>query len=256
MARGQTPFKVNFVLTLLVFVGFAANVLVWFDVQYFNYLLRVPEDRPTDGDEPVTADIEELKRSILNVRVQRCQGEGASAGTGFVAKSGYVATAAHVVSENRVCDNPIQVVDYRGLEHDATLAGYSEADDLAVLSFGDTSLAALAFADSTSYEEADDVVPVGTIGFPLVGTASSSHDAAISGEGNISHFDSSRNLFITSGLNLNPGNSGGPIFLRTTWQVLGIAVMKIDVTVGEGLGIVVPSQRFESFFREKTGEEL
>ncbi len=255
MARREIPGRVLFVLVLLFFVGFAVNVLAWLDVQYWHYLLRTP-DGTAAGNGELATDVEAIKHSILNVRVQSCEDESWSTGTGFVVKAGYVATAAHVVAENQRCGNPILLVDYKGLEHPAQLAGYSDVDDLAILSIADTSFAPLSFADSTLYEETDEVVPVVTIGYPLLGTASSAEEAAISGEGNISHFDSAKNLFITSGLNLNPGNSGGPIFLRGNWTVLGVAVMKVDVTVGEGLGIAVPSQRFAVFFREKTGQDL
>ena len=259
MARREIPGRVLFVLVLLFFVGFAVNVLAWLDVEYFNYVLRTPgATAPGNGGEEPDgpSNIEAIKQSILNVRVQSCEGEEWSTGTGFVVKAGYVATAAHVVAENQACGNEILLVDNRGLEHPGRLTGYSDVDDLAILSIDDTSFVPLEFADSTLYEETDEVVPVVTIGYPLLGTASSAEEAAISGEGNISHFDSGKNLFITSGLNLNPGNSGGPIFLRSSWTVLGVAVKKVDVTVGEGLGIAVPSQRFAGFFRDETGQDL
>jgi S1-C subfamily serine protease len=57
-------------------------------------------------------------------------------------------------------------------------------------------------------------------------------------------------------MTLNPGNSGGPIFLRSSWKVLGIARAKLSASVGEGIGFVAPMRTFESFFRQNTGEEL
>ena len=60
----------------------------------------------------------------------------------------------------------------------------------------------------------------------------------------------------TSGLNLNPGNSGGPIFVRDNWTVLGIARAKLPNSVGDGIGFVASVRAFETFFREKTGQEL
>lgn len=254
MAKREVPLGVTLFLAFILLLGFGLNLGAWLDIEYFNYVLRpsTAMARLPAGDV-----IEELKKSILNVTVQKCGSTTEwSSGTGFVVKAGYLATAAHVVQEHQDCGNEILVVDYKGVERGANLAGFSSDSDLAVLTFPDTTLPTLKLADSTRYEDINEVVNVVTVGYPLVGTASSQDKAAISGEGNISRFDTARNIFVTSGMNLNPGNSGGPIFVRSTWEVLGVAVQKIDVNVGEGLGIAVPSKTFRKFFRDKTGQDL
>jgi S1-C subfamily serine protease len=133
----------------------------------------------------------------------------------------------------------------------------SAGDDLALLRISDTTLPALKMADAASYEAANDVVRLVTIGYPLEQAGASSRDSAsISGEGTLSRYVREQNVFVTSGLNLNPGNSGGPIFVRENWTVLGIARGKLPNTVGEGIGYVASIRAFESFFHEKTGQEL
>lgn len=258
MAR-SSPARALTVLFLLFFLGLAVTVFAFVDLQWTHaVLVRNPDAKPKGGARAANVDPQQLQRlrqSILNVRVQCISGE--NTGTGFIVKPGYVATAAHIFGDRRLCSGPIRLVDYKGLEHVADLAGMSIDDDLAVLRIPDTLLPALAIADVSRYEAASDVVRVVTIGYPLEEQGASARDSAsVSGEGSLSRFIRDRNVFVTSGLNLNPGNSGGPIFVRDNWTVLGIARAKLPNTVGEGIGYVASIRAFESFFREKTGQEL
>jgi S1-C subfamily serine protease len=133
----------------------------------------------------------------------------------------------------------------------------SADDDLALLRIGDTSLPPLQLADAAKYEASNEVVRLVTIGYPLEDQGASARDSAsVSGEGSLSRFIRDRNVFVTSGLNLNPGNSGGPIFVRDNWTVLGIVRAKLPNTAGDGIGYVASIRTFESFFREKTGQAL
>lgn len=267
MKRSQVALRAGLLLFLSFFLGLAVSALVLADVVWFHLVLRSPEKvahtgPAGDGSAAATGEaiggptVERLRRSILHIRVPQCNGDGERGGTAFVVKAGYVATAAHVLGDQPSCAGPIRLLDSRGIEHPARLEGYSQASDLALLGISDASLPPLDLADSTAYENTAQVVRLVTIGYPLEGVASSADRAAISGEGNISQYDRARNFFITSGLNLNPGNSGGPIFIRDTWKVLGVAVAKLDVLHGEGIARVAPMKTFEDFFREKTGEEL
>lgn len=224
--------------------------LTWADLKYWHYFLVIDRPSQPDIEIPGDAPIQRLKQSILNIRVDACDGSGVSSGTSFVISPGYVATAAHVVKEHRACGNAVELVDYRGLTYRAELEGYSDETqlDLALLSFSDTDLAPLPLADSTRFE--DSVSSVLTIGYPP--TASTSDEAAVSSAGNVSNFR--EGVFFTSGMDLNPGNSGGPVFLTETWTVLGVATAKGDPTKGgEGLGFVVPSVEVANFFEERIG---
>lgn len=241
-------------LFFLFFLGLAVSVFAFVDLQWTHTLLvqqsAVPKRTAVEPQQ-----FQRLRQSILNVRA-RCNGDETT-GTGFVVKRGFVATAAHVLSNAQACDGTIRLVDYKGVEHAAELRGISGDDDLALLHIGDATLPPLQMADVARYEAGNDVVRLVTIGYPLEQTGASSRDSAsISGEGSLSRYIRDRNVFVTSGLNLNPGNSGGPIFVRDDWTVLGIARAKLPNSVGEGIGFVASMRTFESFFREKTGEEL
>lgn len=262
MPRNVPP-RVVLLMFFLFFAGLALNVLAFVDLNWTHQVLvRDEEDPPEEGEQDATGlvdvtQVESLRRSILNVRVAQCIQPVESIGTGFVVKPGYVATAAHLFIDQPSCNGRIRLIDHRGMEHSGALEGLSAVDDLAVLRISDTTLPALRLADSSSYENPNDVVRLVTIGYPLEDAAASAQDsAAISGEGNLSRFDRENNVFVTSGLTLNPGNSGGPIFLRNSWEVLGIARAKLSNELGEGIGYVAPIRTFLSFFREKTGQEL
>lgn len=260
------PTRVTLFLFFLFFLGLALNVLAFVDLEWTHWLLTArpggEQESEAEGEPtpPVALDatkLAQLRQSILNVRVVQCGESGENLGTGFVVKPGYVATAAHILGDQQTCNGRIRLIDFKGREHQAALDGFSAADDLALLRISDTSLPALPLADSSTYENPDDVVRLVTIGYPLEDAGASAQDnAAISNEGSLSRFDRQNNVFVTSGLNLNPGNSGGPIFVRTNWQVLGIARAKLRTEVGEGIGYVAPIRSFQNFFREKTGQEL
>ncbi|MGN6185239.1 MAG: trypsin-like peptidase domain-containing protein [Thermoanaerobaculia bacterium] len=254
----RKPAHGAFVIALLFVAGLSVTAFAFVDLQWTHAIFVKGAGFGRTAAKPSSVDpkkVQNLRQSILNVRAQ-CSG-GENTGTGFIVKSGFVATAAHVLGDRQSCTGPIRLVDYKGLEHVAQLEGISETDDLALLTIPDSTLPPLKLADASRYESSTDVVRLVTIGYPLVGSGASERDSAsMSGEGNLSRFIRDRNVFVTSGLNLNPGNSGGPIFVRDNWTVLGIARAKLPTDVGEGIGFVASIRAFESFFREKTGQEL
>jgi S1-C subfamily serine protease len=259
--RARVPARVPAVLFFLFFFGFAVCVLAFVDLHWGPWLLaREPGDARAGGAsaaEVSANELERLRRSIVNVRARQCGVPGEALGTGFVVRAGYVATAAHVLGDQPACGSVIRLIDSRGREHVAVVEGLSSEADLALLRIEDTSLPPLELADSSAYESPNEVVKVVTIGYPLEDLGASTPDgAAISGEGSLSRFDRKDDVFVTSGLNLNEGNSGGPVFVRSSWQVLGIARAKLPAQVGEGIGYVAPIKAFENFFRQATGQEL
>jgi S1-C subfamily serine protease len=256
MPSAEVPLRVKLLVFLLFFLGFAVNLLAFLDAEWFHYVLRAAEPAAARGRGETAQTVDHLKQGIFNVQVAACDDQGVHLGTAFVVKAGYLATAAHVVADHKACKNEIHLLDYKGLPHSAQLAAYSEDKDLALLTIADTSLPALPLADSSSYETPAAVVRVFTIGYPLPGAASSVERASISGEGTLSQYDKSTNFFITSGLNLNAGNSGGPVFIADSLQVLGIAKAKMEPTVGEGIGHVIPIDTFKTFFHETSGQSL
>ena len=254
--RRSSRRSILILLTFLWLLPVATTVLAWFDANHWHYLLRVRRDLPTLEGVPITeTNLQRLKQSILNVQVPSCEGDGGASGTAFVLSRGYVATAAHVVKDHQACGSQIALIDYRGLTHRAELSAYSDETelDLAILQISDIEFDPLEMADSTLYEDATGVVQVMTIGYPR--GSSASDEAAISGVGSLSSYRAAR--FFTSGMDLNPGNSGGPVFVTDDWTVLGVATHKGDPDEGtEGLGVVVPSAELVRFFGDRTGRSL
>ncbi len=253
MARRETPLGVKLLLFFLFLIGLTLNVLVILDVTWLHSYLILRDETAVTAQ---AAELDRLRRGIVLVLVPTCDGTGTGNGTGFVVKPGLVATAAQVIADNHTCDSDIRLVDSLGVEHAAVAAGYSAADDLALLRITATDIPQLSLADSRQYQEISDVVEVVTIGHPLIGLASAYNKASVLGAGSISRFDPGKERFVTSGLNTNPGNSGGPIFLRENWSVVGVASAKMDVTIGEGIGYAIPINIFKQFFFETTGESL
>jgi S1-C subfamily serine protease len=259
----NVPARAGAFLFFLFLVGLLVSSLTFVDLRWTHQVLTQASVTGTGSRRPArpgassdATQVQRLRQSILNVRM-RCVDGSEHTGTGFIVKPGFVATAAHVLGDQQSCNGTPLLVDFKGLEHRAVMEGVSSADDLALLRINDSSLPALQIADTAAYESPNDVVRLVTIGYPLPNVGASSRDnAAISGEGTLSRFVREQNVFITSGLNLNPGNSGGPVFVRNDWKVLGIASAKLDNAVGDGIGYVASIRAFESFFREKTGQEL
>lgn len=263
------PTRARVLLFLLFFLGFALNVFTFVDLDWTHWLFEPlaraqhpPDDRSGSAAAasaalPEDEQVKRVRPSIFNLRARQCQGTE-NTGTAFVVKAGYVATSAHIIGDSQSCGSELRLIDYRGLEHNAQLEGLSTSEDLALLQIADATLPPLTLADPSPYERSlNEVVRLVTIGYPLETAGASAPDgAAISGEGSLSRYDAQQNAFVTSGLNLNPGNSGGPVFLYKNWHVLGIARSKLRPDVGEGIGYVVSIKTFKNFFREKTGQEL
>ncbi|MDY7092935.1 MAG: serine protease [Acidobacteriota bacterium] len=260
MHRQESRTPLTILLVVLLLLAPVTTVLAWLDATRWHYVLippgaASPTDTPSDNIPIQPENLQRLKQSILNIRVPNCDGTGLSSGTAFVVAPGYVATAAHVVKDHQACSSEMVLVDYRGLEYPAELAGYSDETqlDLALLSFGDQDLASLPLSNSSLFEQAAGAVEVITIGYPP--GASTVDESAISGAGLISSFRDG--VFFTSGMDLNPGNSGGPVFIMTDWTVLGVASKKGDAAQGgEGLGLVVPSSVLAQFYEDRIGRPL
>ena len=298
MKKNKSAFGIKFLLFIIFILGVIMSVLIILDAEVFNYVIKPPErsgiqdttntggqqspdntaGNSSGGSGSVTSnDVERYRKSILWVKAQQCGSAKGRSGTGFVISPGYLATNAHVISnEGRNLCRKIEVVDYKGKVHKAFVEGVSLesvkkrdfANDLAVLRIEETSLPPLPLVDSHEYESGKTGQKIFTFGYPLPGTASSPEKATMSDEGSISQFATAKNCFITSGMKLNGGNSGGPVLLSVERKVLGVAVASVytdikrgrnetdKVPVNTGYGYVIPSNRLRTFFKEKTGKSI
>lgn len=238
-------------LGLLFLTGIALNVSIAVDAGWTRILLR-PSAVPESSAE--AEDIEALRRSILFVQVRRCDGQGFSSGSAFVVAPGVLATAQHVIAESLTCQGEIRVRDHQGSEASVRVRAAASNADVALLEGADPTLPALRLEASAPHLQVNDLLTVVTIGYPLPNQGGATPDrAAISTDGNLSRFDATEGVFIVAGLNLNPGNSGGPVFVRGNGNVLGMAVAKVERA--DGLGIVVPADVIRQLFEQGTRPE-
>jgi S1-C subfamily serine protease len=264
MNTTQSTTGIKSLLFLFFSIGILVNLFIIIDGGFTNQVLRPRGTGGSTEDQPL---VDQLRKSIVLIITEDCaQRNNRYNGTGFVinesGQSRYIATNAHVVNPGATCDG-VTVCDYRGKTHQAFVEGVSVSGDLsgdlAILKIDmieDNELPPLELLDSKTYETGHDGEKIVTIGYPVLGTASTVEKASISSEGQIYQFDQNKKCFITSGLSLNPGNSGGPIFLADSQSVLGLAVAKTDVQVAENIGIVIPINQLKDFFKAKTGIEI
>lgn len=167
----------------------------------------------------------------------------AASGSGFVITSdGYVVTNYHVIEEaTKNTDSPIEVKFVNGDIYDATVVGYEEDNDLAVLKIKATGLQPVIMGDSDSLVVGETVVaignPLGELDFTFTNGIISAKDRLIStGDSN------TMNMLQTNAA-INPGNSGGPLF-DGQGALIGINTAKYassyDGTSVEGLGFAIP----------------
>ncbi len=167
----------------------------------------------------------------------------AASGSGFViTDDGYIVTNCHVIAD--VIDYPTLTIDvtfYDGTSYPATLVGYEEDNDVAVLKIEATGLQAVAIGDSDELVVGETVYaignPLGELDFTLTDGLVSALDRLVSTDD-----DTTMNMFQTNTA-INPGNSGGPLF-NESGEVVGITTAKYSYsssgTTVEGLGFALP----------------
>ena len=268
MQRTKSTAKATLILGMIFLTGVCSSLFVVIDAEYTHLLINQGQN-DTDDDNNLDTKripfIEESRKGILLVISKGCDGKTCSTGTGFIVKPGYVATNAHVIECGARCED-IVLKDHKGMMHEARIEGIAtntgKLEDLAILKISNSSIAPLKIGDSSIYEVHHDGEEVITIGFPLLGYASSEDKASVSDRGNISMFKKDDSVFVISGMHANAGNSGGPVFHIGTGDVIGIVVSGLRGRVHEksapveGVDYVIPINRLKTFFAEKIGQDL
>jgi S1-C subfamily serine protease len=174
-----------------------------------------------------------------------------TAGSGFVYDNdGHIVTAYHVVNGL----TPIYIMMDDGSVSRATLAGYSEFSDVAVLSLEDNPNATpVAIGDSGLIRVGEPVIAIGSPGdtenplglkntltagvlskvnlFESYGDEQGQNEYAVA---NLLQFDAAVNF----------GNSGGPL-ANSRGEVIGLVTARIDPKQGEGIYWAVASNKFK-----------
>ena len=162
----------------------------------------------------------------------------AVSGSGFViSEDGYILTNYHVIEYAVEYDYTLTVLFNNGKTYSATIVGYEEANDIAVIKIDETDLSPVTFAAPDSLSVGEVVYPVGN---PL-GELSYSMTSGI-----ISALDRVISTDVTTNINMfqidaavNKGNSGGPVY-NAYGEVIGIVTAKYSSTGVEGIGFAIP----------------
>ena len=148
------------------------------------------------------------------------QATSAASGSGFIiSNDGYILTNFHVIEDS----SSISVSMYNGDSYDATLIGYDESSDIAVLKIDAEGLTPVILGDSDNLNVGDSVVaignPLGELTFTLTSGAISAKDREVTFSNN-----TTMNLLQTD-CAINSGNSGGALF-NLYGEVIGVTNAK------------------------------
>lgn len=166
-------------------------------------------------------------------------------GTGIVMTTdGYIVTNAHVIKDaNYGLASGVSILLSDNTEYEATIKGYDEDTDIAVLKVNANDLTAAEFGNSDELQVGELVIAIGNpLGFELFGSVTCGIVSALNREITIN--DKNMSLIQTDAA-INSGNSGGPL-INSYGQVIGInsAKMSTNYSTGgasvEGLGFAIP----------------
>jgi len=204
-----------------------------------------PASASLGNDSEIVSVVQELASSVVTV-VTRSQAGRVGSGSGFVvdAQRGYVITNEHVVADpnGTSVGASFEIIFPDNRRVTAKLIGRDRDTDVAVLEVGAQSVKPLVLGNS-------DDAPIGArviaIGSALGDFRNSVTVGVLSGKGRRLQSDSDPNIFledlIQTDAAISPGNSGGPLILAASRQVIGMNTLVIRVRGSEGLGFAVSS---------------
>lgn len=175
--------------------------------------------------------------------------ESAASGSGFIVSSnGYIVTNYHVIEGA----DSITVSTNNGKSYEATVRGYNENYDVAVLKINATGLRAVTLGKSSDANVGDEVV---TIGNPLGELTFSLTSGAISAlNREVTFSQNSTMKLIQTDAAINSGNSGGPLF-NLYGEVIGITNAKYssgnsssEASI-DNIGFAIPIDEVDSIIK-------
>jgi len=148
------------------------------------------------------------------------QTTSAASGSGFmISEDGYILTNFHVIEGS----DSISVSLFDGRTYNATLIGYDESNDIAVLKIAAQNLVPVILGDSDNLNVGDTVVaignPLGELTFSLTSGSISAKDREVTFSGSVSM------KLIQTDCAINSGNSGGALF-NLYGEVIGVTNAK------------------------------
>ena len=148
------------------------------------------------------------------------QTTSAASGSGFIlTEDGYILTNYHVIEGS----NSVQVTTYDNTAYSATIVGYDESNDIAVLKIDATGLTPVVLGDSNELYVGDEVMAIGNPLGELTFSLTVGYVSALDREVTLSS-GTTMDLIQTDAA-INSGNSGGALF-NSYGEVVGITNAK------------------------------
>ena len=180
-----------------------------------------------------------ITTSVTTTNFWGYQSTGAASGSGFIiSDDGYILTNHHVIDDS----DSISVSMYNGDSYDATLIGYDESNDIAVLKIDAEGLSPVILGNSDNLNVGDNVVaignPLGELTFSLTSGAISAKDREVTFSSDVT-----MNLLQTD-CAINSGNSGGALF-NLYGEVVGVTNAKYSTSSSssasiDNIGFAIP----------------
>ena len=170
---------------------------------------------------------------VTDFWIQNYVTQGAGSGV-LIDSDGYILTCYHVIKDAR----SIKVTTKNGAHYDATVVGYDDLTDLAVIKIKGSNFKTVTYGDSSALSTGDVAVvignPLGQLGGSISTGIISALDRSVVVEGKAM-------TLIQTDAAINPGNSGGGLF-DGAGRLIGIVVAKAGDSSSrvEGIGFAIP----------------
>ena len=179
-----------------------------------------------------------VKTSVTTTNIFGMRTTGAVSGSGFIiSEDGYIITNYHVVEYADKYGYPLSVLTYDGTSYEATIVGYEESNDIAVIKIDAEGLNPAVLGDSDQMLVGETIYavgnPLGMLTYTMTTGSVSASDRVINTEET-----SSLNVFQIDAA-INGGNSGGPVY-NDRGEVLGVVVAKKASVEVEGIAFAIP----------------
>ena len=176
------------------------------------------------------------------------QTTSAASGSGFIlTEDGYILTNYHVIENS----SSVQVTTYDNTSYSASIVGYDESNDIAVLKIDATGLTPVVLGSSDDLYVGDEVMaignPLGELTFSLTTGVVSALDRPVT-------FSTGTTMnLIQTDCAINSGNSGGALF-NLYGEVIGITNAKYSSSSAsseasiDNIGFAIPIDQVRSIF--------
>ena len=180
-----------------------------------------------------------ITTSVTSTNFWGFQTTSAASGSGFIISTdGYILTNYHVIDDA----DSVTVSLYNGATYDASLVGYDESNDIAVLKVEGENLTPVILGDSDNLNVGDSVIaignPLGELTFSLTAGLVSAKDREVTLSSSVT-----MNLLQTD-CAINSGNSGGALF-NMYGEVIGVTNAKYSSSSSseasiDNIGFAIP----------------